>query len=90
MSEVITEREVSAALESARAMFESEAARYSNGHEVARMEDEVYGLIKEARGKGLPWPRILDVLQRNGLTQYKMHESLSRAWRDEKRMRGEG
>lgn len=60
---------------------------YSCGHKVVRMDDSVYGFIRDARENGLPWPEIFRVLHKRGLTQYKMHESLQRAWRDEKRMR---
>ena len=60
---------------------------YSSGHRMVRMADPVYEFICDAREGNLPWPEIFRVLHKRELTQYKMHESLQRAWRDEKRIR---
>jgi len=60
---------------------------YSNGHKTVRMDTDVYDFILSAREAGLPWNKIFQIMQKNGLTKYKMHESLQRAWRDETQLR---
>jgi len=63
------------------------SSMFSNGHKALRMDSGAYDFISDARSNGFPWHWIFQALKKRGLTKYKMHESLQRAWRDEKRLR---